>query len=427
MLGLIDCNNFFVSCERVFKPSLRRRPVVVLSNNDGCIVAMSNEAKEAGLKRGMPYFQVKAFCERNGVEVLSGNHRLYGDMSSRVMATIASIVPDIEIYSIDEAFMNMQDWPVDELLRTGREIVRKVLRNTGIPTSLGIASTKTLAKVAAKFAKRYAGYHGCCMIYDDIARRKALQLTPIREVWGIGRRLNKRFVNVGIDNALQFADMPRDSVERLLNIAGVRSWRELNGEPCIALEMDDTHRQQMCCSRSFGTLFTEFDQLRQAVTLFATILSRKLREQRSAAASMSVFIHTNAFREDMDQYFNSAHRKFAEATSDTLELVSMATECLRSIYRRGYSYKKAGVYITEIVGQEAVRRSLFTDADYRDRRSRLMHVLDCLNSSSVTHDAVHVAAYQPIEALVKSERRSPQYTTDMNDIITINCNIPRSK
>lgn len=423
MLGLIDCNNFFVSCERVFKPSLRRRPVVVLSNNDGCIIAMSNEAKEAGLKRGMPYFQVKTLCERSGVAVLSGNHRLYGDMSSRVMATVASLVPDIEIYSIDEAFMDMRGWPEKELISVGREIVRRVLRNTGIPTSIGVASTKTLAKVAAHFAKQYSGYHGCCMISDNDTRRKALALTPIREVWGIGRRLNKKFANVGIDNALQFADMPRDKVERMLNVTGVRSWRELNGEPCIALEMDDTSRKQMCCSRSFGSMLTDFEQLQQAVTLFATILSRKLREQHAAAASMSVFIHTNAFRKDMEQYFNSAHRRFVEATSDTLELVSMATECLKSVYRKGYCYKKAGVLITEIVGQEAVCRSLFTDSEYRNRRSRLMHVLDSINSTSVAHDTVHVAAYQPLETLVRGERRSRQYTTVLNDIITVNCTI----
>ena len=419
MLGLIDCNNFFVSCERLFSPSLRRRPVVVLSNNDGCIVAMSNEAKTIGLKRGMPYYQIKTFCERNNVAVLSGNHRLYGDMSSRVMATLASIVPEIEIYSIDEAFISMEGLKYDELAPLGREIVRRVLRDTGIPASLGLASTKTLAKVAARFAKKYSGYRGCCIIPDDNARRKALELTYIGDVWGIGRKLNKKFVNVGIETALQFADMPRTNVERMLNVTGLRAWRELNGEPCITFDMTESGKRQMCCSRSFGTMITDFDQLRQAVSLFATILSRKLREQHSVAVSMSVFIHTNAFREDMAQYYNSAHRCFPEATSDTMDMTAMAAECLKSVYRKGYSYKKAGVIIPEIVSENAVRRSLFTDAQIRVRRNRLMDVLDRINSTSISHDTVHVAAYAPVDGLVRGEHRSHLYTTKLDDIITV--------
>lgn len=426
MLGLIDCNNFFVSCERVFMPSLRTRPVVVLSNNDGCIVALSNEAKAIGLKRGMPYFQIKNVCDLHEVAVLSGNHRLYSDMSSRVMAVLSSIVPEIEIYSIDEAFLYLDGFGEDDIVAAGRDIVHKVRRATGIPTSLGIAPTRTLAKVAARFAKKYPGYHGCCLIADEKARRKALELTPIGDVWGIGRRLNKKFVNTGIETALQFADKPREFVERMLSVAGCRTWRELNGEPCIPLEMCEPAKRQMCCSRSFGTLYSDFEQLRQAVSLFATILSRKLREQHSAAVSMSVFIHTNAFREDMQQYYNSAHRQFPEATSDTMALVSMATECLRSVYRQGYRYKKAGVIITEIVNENAIRRSLFTDAGERNRRSQLMDVLDRLNSMFVAHDAVHVAAYVPVEDLVRSEHRSRLYTTRLSDIITINCNSPHA-
>ena len=422
MLGIIDCNNFFVSCERVFTPSLRTRPVVVLSNNDGCIVALSNEAKALGLKRGMPYFKVKSMCDAGNVKVISGNHRLYGDMSSRVMATLASMVPEIEIYSVDEAFLHLEGWPDNKLPDVGREIVRKVRRATGIPTSLGIATTRTLAKVASKFAKKYSGYRGCCMIPDDNARRKALELTSIGDVWGIGRRLQKKFAYIGVENALQFADMERATVERMMNVGGCRTWRELNGEPCIALETVEPSKRQMCCSRSFSPLLTEFDQLRQAVSLFATILSRKLREQHSAAVSMSVFIHTNAFREDLEQYFNSSHRQLPEATSDTMTLVAMATECLKSVYRRGYSYKKAGVLITEIVNENAVRKSLFTDAGERDRRSRLMDVLDRLNSTSIAHDTVHVASYLPVEKLTRIEHRSRLFTTRFEDIITINCN-----
>jgi len=425
MVGLIDCNNFFVSCERVFDPSLRSRPVVVLSNNDGCIVALSNEAKMLGLKRGMPYFKVKQLCDSHNVAVLSGNHRLYGDMSSRVMATVASVVPEIEIYSVDEAFLHMDGWKDDELIAVGRDIVRKVRRATGIPTSLGIAPTKTLAKVAAKFAKKYPGYRCCCMISDDNSRRKALSLTSIGDIWGIGRRLYKKFSDIGVENALQFADMSYDEVDRLMNVTGNRTWRELNGEACVLPDMSEPAGRQMCCSRSFGSMITDFDRLRQAVALFAAILSRKLRERNMAAVSMSVFIHTNAFRKDLEQYYNSSHRQLNEATSDTMALTTMAVECLKSVYRRGYSYKKAGVIINEIVNENVVRKSLFTDAGDRSRRSRLMHALDRINSTA--HDTVHVAAYLPVEKIARVEHRSRLFTTSFDDIIIVNCNVPQSE
>lgn len=334
MIGLIDCNNFFVSCERVFNPSLRGVPVVVLSNNDGCIVALSNEAKALGLKRGDPYFKVSATCAANNVRVFSGNHRLYGDMSSRVMATLGSIVPDIEIYSIDEAFMHLDGWDEDRLPDAMRDIVRTIRRNTGIPTSIGIAPTKTLAKVAARFAKKYPGYRSACMIATDEQRRKALSLTDVSDVWGIGRRLTRRLQMSGVNTALQLADLDAATIDANFNVVGRRTWLELNGTPCIGIETVEPQRKQMCCSRSFGEMFTDFDQLRQAVTLFASIVSRKLRERGLAAVSLSVFIHTNSFREDLEQYFNSSGRMLEEATSDTMIIAKTAVECLKSIDRK---------------------------------------------------------------------------------------------
>lgn len=422
MIGLIDCNNFFVSCERVFAPGLRNRPVAVLSNNDGCIVALSNEAKALGLKRGDPYFKVEDICRRNDVRVLSGNHRLYGDMSSRVMAVIESIIPEIEIYSIDEAFIHFDGWADGRPVDLGRDIVSRVRRCTGIPTSLGIAPTKTLAKVAARFAKKYPGYRCVCRIENETERRKALSLTAIGDVWGIGRRLRRKFEQIGIDTALQFADMPRQQIDRLLSVTGERTWRELNGEACISLEQAPPARKQICCSRSFGQMLTTFDELRQAIALFATIISRKLREQHSAAVSISVFIRTNAFRTDMEQYFNSAHRRLDEATSDTMAIARAATQCLLSVFRTGYSYKKAGILVNETVSEDAVRRSLFTDNDVRLRHRRLMDVLDSINSNSIAHDTVHLAAYRPVEHIVRTNMRSRLFSTRLSDIISINCN-----
>lgn len=420
MTGLIDCNNFFVSCERVFQPRLREKPVAVLSNNDGCIVALSNEAKALGLKRGDPYFKVRHICDRQGVEVLSGNHRLYGDMSSRVMATLSSIVPEIEIYSIDEAFLKLDGWPVEDLAGIGRNIVRRVRRDTGIPTSIGIAPDKTLAKIAAHFAKKYPGYRGACIIADENARRKALSLTAVENIWGVGRRLARRLRQIGVDTALDFADMPADQVKCHFNIVGQRTWRELNGSSCIDMETVEPQRKQLCCSRSFGTMLTDFESLRHAIALFATIVSRKLRERRLAAVSLSVFIHTNAFREDVEQYFNSAGRRLSEATADTMAITEAAVECLKTIFRRGYCYKKAGIMITEVVAEEAVPRSLFVNPADRDRRRRLMSVLDSLNSDSIAHDRVHIAAYSPMEDMAKCERRSRLYSSSLKDIITVN-------
>jgi len=421
MYGLIDCNNFFVSCERVFRPGLLGRPVIVLSNNDGCAVALSDEAKALGLHRGDPYFRIERTCRRSGVAVFSGNHRLYGDMSSRVMATLGAMVPDMEVYSVDEAFLDLSHLPAGALVDRGRDIVRRVLRDTGIPTSLGIASTKTLAKVAARFAKRYPAYRGVCLIPDDEARRKALALTAIGDIWGIGRKLRRRFEHIDVRTALQFADMGKEDVGRHFNIAGERVWRELNGIPCIGHDDDPGQRKQICCSRSFGTMLDTFDDLRAAVALFATTAARKLREQHSAAVSLSVFLHTNAFRDDLPQYCNSGHIRLDEATDDTMTISRAAATALRSIYRRGYRYKKAGILITEIVPRQAVQRSLFADDSARERRERLMQTVDAINSTAAAHDTVHIAAYRPADSIMRVGHRSRLYTTRLQDIITVNC------
>ncbi len=419
MYGLVDCNNFFVSCERVFNPALRNRPVVVLSNNDGCIVALSNEAKKLGLRRGNPLFEVEHICHRNNVAIYSGNHRLYGDMSSRVMAILSYYVPDIEIYSIDEAFFRIDGMSDESLKSLGHEIVREIRRCTGIPTSLGLAPTMTLAKIASNFAKDYAGYHSVCLINSDDARRKALGFMNVSKVWGIGRRLSQKFYNLGIDSALQFADMSENRVSQYFNVACMRTWRELNGQPCIALETSEPAKKQMCCSRSFGTMLTEFEDLRNAIAHFVEIVARKLRAQHSAAVSISIFIHTNAYRTDLDQYYRSAYRQLEEATSDTLALMKAATECLHTIYRKGYSYKKAGVIVNEVVAEGAVKQSLFADPTNRQRRRKLMTVLDSINSRNIGGEMVHLASYTPSNNINKSEHRSRMFTTRIDDIITV--------
>lgn len=422
MVGLIDCNNFFVSCERVFNPALRNRPVIVFSNNDGCAVALSNEAKALGIKRGDPFHKIKGLCKAYGVQTLSGNHKLYGDMSSRVMAILGSIVPEIEIYSIDEAFLPVEGWELTQLHDIGSDIVRRVRRSTGIPTSLGIAPTKTLAKVAAKFAKKYPAYHGCCVIDSDEKRRKALELTPIRDVWGIGRRLSKKLADFGINSAIQFSDMTKDDVEKIMNITGVKTWMELNGEPCVGFEPEEAPQKHMLCSRSFGKSLTEFEDVAASIAAFSNIIGRKLRERHLCAVSLSAFVHTDAFRQDLPQYYNTAHRILPEPSADTMTLTTYATDALKSIFRKGYGYKKAGIMINELANADHIQQSLFSDAVDRDKRRRLMETIDSINRGALAHDIVHTGAYMPIDTFTRRENPSRLFSTRLSDIIRINCN-----
>lgn len=422
MIGLIDCNNFFVSCERVFNPSVRNKPVIVFSNNDGCAVAISNEAKALGVKRGDPFFKIKGVCKAYDIQTFSGNHKLYGDMSSRVMAVLSSVVPEIEIYSIDEAFLHLDSFGQESFQEFGRDIVRRVRRYTGIPTSLGIAPTKTLAKVAARFAKKYPGYRSCCVIDSEDKRRKALELTPVREVWGIGRRLNRKLNDHGIFTALQLADLPKEDIDKLFNVTGEKTWMELNGNPCVGFEPEDTQQKQMICSRSFGKALTDFDDLSAAVAAFANIVGRKMRERSLCAVSLSVFVHTDGFRPDLPQYYNTAHRTLSEPTADTMTLTAAATQALRSVFRNGFAYKKAGIIINELTDGNHIQQSLFSNAADRQRRQRLMAAVDSINSCSIGRDTIHTGAYCSIDNFVRREKPSRLFSTRLSDIITINCN-----
>lgn len=420
MLGLIDCNNFFVSCERVFDPCLREVPVIVLSNNDGCACALSNEAKALGIRRGDPYFKVKHICDANGVRVLSGNHRLYGDMSSRVMATIAEIVPDIEIYSVDECFIHFDSgWSADDCIAAGRDMVRRVRRCTGIPSSLGIAPTKTLAKIAARFAKKYPAYRSVCAVDSDERRRKALALTALDDVWGIGRRLNRRLANYAMANALDFADWPEENVRSVLAIPGVRTWQELNGIAAVAPDSHDSPRKSLCCSRTFASNITDRADLDDAFAYFATNISRRLRRQRSAATGITAFILTNPHRPDLPQYYNSAYCPLDEPTADTMTIARAATTALHAIYRPGFGFKRGGVFVPVAVPAASAQPSIFGNPALRDRSRRLMTVLDAINESALGHDKVHIASYMPAESHVKCESRSKGYTNSLREIINI--------
>ena len=422
MIGLADCNNFFVSCERVFQPALQGRPVIVLSNNDGCAVALSNEAKALGFKRGDPYFKIRTECDRHGVAVLSGNHRLYSDMSDRVMATLRALSSgDTEVYSVDEAFIYL-DPGLGDLGEYGRYVVDTVRRHTGIPISLGIANTKTLAKVAARFAKKYAGYAGACLMDTPYKVEKALDMTPIGDVWGIGRRHRVKLCDRGINTALQFASLEADAVRRLMGITGLRTWQELHGEAVIRQELTPPERQTLTASRSFARDIYSSEEMRQAMSAFASIVGRKLRERKLMAEELKVFLATNRFHDQAPQYFNSVSVHLPEATDYTPAIAHAAATAMESIYRDGYGYKKAGITLSRLVDTRHRQLNLFTDTETDAKRRRLMEAVDRINSASASErDRVRIASMgDGLTDLTRREHDSRLYTTRLVDIIEVN-------
>lgn len=419
MIGLADCNNFFVSCERVFRPELLGRPVVVLSNNDGCAVALSNEAKALGFKRGDPFFKIKDQADANGVVVFSGNHRLYGDMSWRVMTTLRTFCDKIEVYSIDEGFLFLNE-TIGDYADLGREIVRTVGRNTGIPISLGLAQTKTLAKIAARFAKKFPAYKGACLIDNEEKRRRALELTQIEDVWGVGRRNAPKLRRQGIATALELADMDQERVKDLFNVVGHRMWRELNGQSCISAEIVPPQRKTITCSRSFQTDIFTYDELQRAVAAFTATAARRLREQRLVAHSVEVFVATNRFHTSQPQYFNAVEQRLADPTDDTSLLTQAAHKALSQAFRLGYGYKKAGVTINRCSDVAAVTGSLFADTADIERRQRLMEAMDRINASPQNRNALHLASMNSdLLGLTRREHQSRLFSTNLADIIEI--------
>lgn len=418
MIALVDCNNFYASCERAFNPNWNNRPVVVLSNNDGCVIARSNEAKALGIKMGVPAYQIKNEIERYGIGVFSSNYTLYGDMSNRVMTMLSSYSPNIEVYSIDECFLDFSGFERYDLKEYGEDIVRAVTKGTGIPVSMGIAPTKTLAKVANKFAKKYKGYKGVCIIDTEEKRIEALKRTEIGDVWGIGHRYTKRLALYGVSTAYDFAQMPKAWVRQQMTVVGERTWKELNGEPCIDLELVTPDKKQICTSRAFGEAISEIEGLEEAVSSYASICAGKLRKQRSCAQALMVFIHTNNFREDQPQYFQNCVVKLPVPTNNTPEIVHYALIALRNIYRKGYFFKKAGVIIIDIVPDSAIQQNLFDNVD-RERQKKLMKVVDRLNSGFNRNNLTLAVQGGRRKWKLKQELLSPCYTTRLSDIINI--------
>lgn len=416
MFALVDCNNFYASCERVFNPSLNGEPVVVLSNNDGCVIARSNEAKALGVQMGAPAYQMKGLFAAHHVRVFSTNFTLYGDMSGRVMRLLSAFAPEMEIYSIDEAFLDFSGMRRRNLREYGLYITSYIKRSTGIPVSMGIAPTKTLAKLANRFAKKYKGFDNVCLIDSEEKRQRALSLAEVGDVWGIGRRLAKKLNALGVRTAYDLSQMNRAWVQKHMTITGVHLWRELRGEPCLAVEREPADKRKICTSRSFGTPAQDLQTLRRAVAAFAGLCAKKLRKQNSLARALLVFIQTDFHRTDLSQTAKNTVVSLPVASSDTLEIVRCALKGLKDIYRPGYKYKKAGVILLDIMQDHDVQLSLF-DTVNREKRARLMRALDEINGKG--GNLVRLAVQSPEGWSHRQERLSPCYTTKLEDLIVV--------
>ena len=421
MFGLVDCNNFYCSCERVFNPGLRTQPVVVLSNNDGCIIARSNEAKALGIEMGMPFYQAKELLEREKVAVFSSNYTLYGDMSRRVMMLLSEFTPELTQYSIDEAFIDLTGMGGGEALRDyGKRIVRTIGKGTGIPVTLGIAPTKTLAKVASRYGKKYKGYEGVCLIDTEEKRIKALQGFDIADVWGIGRRSAKKLEYYGVKTAWDFTQWSESRVRRLLTVTGTRTWKELRGENCIDIS-ELPEKQSICTSRSFpDNGLSELRVVEEAVANFAASCVRKLREQKSRCSQLTVFAYTSRFRNDVPNHIINHTVSLPMPTNDQLELVAAAVQALRSEWREDgkYHYKKAGVIVWNISPDTAVQAILFDSID-RAKQARLSAAIDAINRRN-GFNTVKVAVQGTDKRWhLKCEHKSAQYSTNLCEVIKV--------
>ena len=419
MIALADCNTFFASVERVFHAGLRGKPVCVLSSNDGNIVALTSEAKALGIRRGAPFFQVKDVIEKNDVAVFSGNIMLYEAMSKRVQSIMRKTVERTENYSIDEQFLYLDGYENNyDLVKLMRGMVRQIALWTDIPVSVGIARTKTLAKVASKFAKKYRGYESVCMIDTEEKRRKALSMFELADIWGIGPRSFAKLQALGITTPLQFADKPGDWVLRQFHRPGYQTWLELNGHPCIDTS-EIIRRQTISTSRSFGKMISDAEQLRASVATFAASCCNTLRAQESAAGSVSVFACSNRFREDLQQYSNIATMRLDSPSSDTLEITEAAIRLADRIYRPGIQFKKSGVILSDII-PGLTHHILFDPIPKRDERAELSTAIDRMNRKyGLKAVGLAVAGYGNADWKNRKEHLTPNYLTDIDQIMTV--------
>ena len=417
MIALADCNNFYASCERVFRPKLNGKPVVVLSNNDGCVIARSNEAKALGIKMGEPAFKSRDIFKRNGIHVFSTNFALYGDFSNRVMSILSDSVPSIEIYSIDEAFMNFRGIPKKE--EFGIELREKVLQWTGIPISIGIAPTKTLSKVANSIAKKQRK-NGVCVLMDENQTIEYLKLFPVENLWGVGRRFSQMLQNNSIQNAYELTQKSDHWLQKHMSIVGLKMVKELRGEPCFDMVNGWRRKKSILTSRTFGHEIDNFKGLAQALSTYASMCAAKLRKEGSCAKTIHIMISTNPFKQNYRMNYKGSKTIILDTpTNDGLEIVSRCINALRSIYRPDCLYKRAGVIVSDIVPQSQVQLTFFHQHADIEKRQHLMAAVDKLNDGFGRMKVRFAINGFEKKWHLRQEKLSPCYTTRISDLLKV--------
>lgn len=423
MYAVVDCDNCYVSCERVFHPELNNKPVIVLSNNDGCVVARSNEAKQMGIKAGTPYYQLEKQFPNNNIAVFSSNYELYGELTARVMHYIRKASPTYFRYSIDEAFCILKGMENIDLKFWGENLHKTIKRCVGIPVSIGIAPTKTLAKMASHYAKHYKGYNHCCLINSDDKRVKALKLYPIGEVWGVGRRYATRLKAMGDKTAYDLSIHNEDWVKATFNVVLKQTVMELNGKDCIA-NNETAKKKRICTSRSFNGTICDFNTLRTHIANYAARCAEKMRRQATMAQVVGVFIQTNHFREDLSQYDNYCERRLLTPSAATIDIAETAIQCLQEIFRLGFYYKRAGVIVTTVDATNGIQPNIFDfDAERFEKLQKIDATIDRINKINGTETVVLASQKyddgKKFADAMKREMKSKNPTTRWSDIITL--------
>lgn len=415
-IALVDVNNFYASCERLFRPDLKGVPIVVLSNNDGCVVARSAEAKRLGVKMGVPYFQIREVYEEQGGIWFSSNYALYGDMSNRVMTTLESMVPTVEVYSIDEAFVELSESWAGDLVAYGRQIRERVQQWTGLTVGIGIGPTKTLAKLANYAAKKWPATGGVVDLRDEARRARLMAITPIEEVWGIGRRLTAKLESQGIRTVAELVAADPKSLRRQYGVVVERTVQELRGIPCADLEHLAQAKQQIICSRSFGERITQIGPMHQALAGYMERAAEKLRAEGMCCRHVTLFIRTSPFSDKAPYYGNQVSTRLAMPTHDTRALLAQIPALLPRIWRDDQRYQKGGVMLADFTPMGMQQGDLFACDPQAPRSEALMQVIDKINRGRLGKVYFAARGRDTREWMMKREQLSPRYTTSIDDL-----------
>ncbi|CEN56435.1 Y-family DNA polymerase [Candidatus Methylopumilus turicensis] len=417
-IALIDVNNFYVSCERSFNPTLKSRPVVVLSNNDGCVISRSNEAKALGIKMGAPWFKCQDLVKKHQITGLSSNYALYADMSNRVMTILSDFSPNQEVYSIDECFLDLTGFEKKNLVEYGQQMRARILKWTGLPVCVGVGSTKTLAKLANHIAKKQAQFNGVCDLnqLSEGALKDVFSLLDVGEVWGVGRKLAIKLKALGIHTVLDLKQADSEYLRQQFSVVMEKTVRELNGTACMALEEIVPPRKQILSSRSFGHPVRDFNSLAESITLYMSRAAEKLRSQQSLANVVQVYIRTSPFKLDEPQYGNGITIPLPTPTDDTRQLVKIALWALKRLYQPNFNYAKAGVCLGELIPRASAQFDLFASGQSSSRSTKLMSTMDCINAK-MGRESIKLASEgfaRPWK--MKQGNKSPNYTTHWDQI-----------